>query len=246
MPLMQLKMLVLPAPLGPMMAKKSPALTSRLTPARAATPPKLSCRASRASSVIGAGAPKGCPETRSRAFAFLPEGPDGPEPRRRPRACEAGRASLSVAWGRAVTRAIAPEAKLRIAPRCRHAHGGRDEPPRLSHEASGVAWAGHERSAAVQRPPLGHHGDGDARLHPADPGHQRDQRRAPADPGRALGGRRRGVVGPHLLPRRQRHRPARHRLADDAPGPAAVLRPLHGALHRQLVPLRASRRRWSS
>src|SRR5438445_484509 len=40
MPLMQLKMLVLPAPLGPMMAKKSPALISRLTQARAATPPR--------------------------------------------------------------------------------------------------------------------------------------------------------------------------------------------------------------
>src|SRR5262245_35358785 len=47
MPLMQLKMLVLPAPLGPMTAKNSPALTSRLTPARAATPPKLRWRSSR-------------------------------------------------------------------------------------------------------------------------------------------------------------------------------------------------------
>src|SRR5262245_50820192 len=51
-PLMQLKMLVLPAPLGPMIAKKSPAGTSRLTPARAATPPKWSCNPSRASSAI--------------------------------------------------------------------------------------------------------------------------------------------------------------------------------------------------
>src|SRR4029450_13489252 len=49
---MQLKMLVLPAPLGPMMAKNSPRSTSRLTPARAATPPKLRCRLSRARSPI--------------------------------------------------------------------------------------------------------------------------------------------------------------------------------------------------
>src|SRR5919198_3788738 len=49
MPLRQLKMLVLPAPLGPMTAKKAPASTARLTPARAATPPKLRCRSSRAS-----------------------------------------------------------------------------------------------------------------------------------------------------------------------------------------------------
>src|SRR2546422_10022593 len=52
MPLMQLKMLVLPAPLGPMMAKKSSALTSRVTPARAATPPKFRCNCSRVSSAI--------------------------------------------------------------------------------------------------------------------------------------------------------------------------------------------------
>src|SRR5881628_4111104 len=52
MPLMQLKMLVLPAPLGPMMAKKSSALTSRVTPARAATPPKFRCNVSRVSSAI--------------------------------------------------------------------------------------------------------------------------------------------------------------------------------------------------
>src|SRR5712691_10991995 len=57
MPLMQLKMLVLPAPLGPMIAKKSPAAISRLTPARAATPPKLRCNPSRASSAIRAYAP---------------------------------------------------------------------------------------------------------------------------------------------------------------------------------------------
>src|SRR5713226_8705696 len=55
MPLMQLKMLVLPAPLGPMMAKKSLALTSRLTPASAATPPKLRCNPSKVSNVISAG-----------------------------------------------------------------------------------------------------------------------------------------------------------------------------------------------
>src|SRR6267142_3449515 len=61
MPLMQLKMLVLPAPLGPMMAKKSPALISRLTPARAATPPKLRCRFSRARSAIRS-CPPGCRE----------------------------------------------------------------------------------------------------------------------------------------------------------------------------------------
>src|SRR5215470_15380690 len=47
---MQLKMLVLPAPLGPMTAKNSPRWTSRLTPARAATPPKLRCKFSRARS----------------------------------------------------------------------------------------------------------------------------------------------------------------------------------------------------
>src|SRR5947207_11785172 len=51
MPLMQLKMLVLPAPLGPMTAKNWPASTARLTPPRAATPPKLRCRSSRASNV---------------------------------------------------------------------------------------------------------------------------------------------------------------------------------------------------
>src|SRR5215216_5300764 len=54
MPLMQLKMLVLPAPLGPMMAKKSVALTSRLTPARAITPPKRRCISSRVSNAIPA------------------------------------------------------------------------------------------------------------------------------------------------------------------------------------------------
>src|SRR4029434_9220200 len=57
MPLMQLKMLVLPAPLGPMMAKKSVALTSRLTPARAITPPKCRCISSRVSNAIPAPSP---------------------------------------------------------------------------------------------------------------------------------------------------------------------------------------------
>src|SRR5262249_37279520 len=52
MPLMQLKMLVLPAPLGPMMAWNSPAVTSRLTPASAATPPKFRCSPCRLSKVI--------------------------------------------------------------------------------------------------------------------------------------------------------------------------------------------------
>src|SRR3989442_2974709 len=47
---MQLKMLVLPAPFGPMIAKRSPAATSTLTPARADTTPKLSCNPSRPSS----------------------------------------------------------------------------------------------------------------------------------------------------------------------------------------------------
>src|SRR5436853_7012477 len=51
---MQLKMLVLPAPFGPMIAKRSPAPTSTLTPARAATPPKLRCNPSRASSAMRA------------------------------------------------------------------------------------------------------------------------------------------------------------------------------------------------
>src|SRR5437667_10319125 len=51
---MQLKMLVLPAPFGPMIAKRSPAATSTLTPARAATPPKLRCNPSRASSAMRA------------------------------------------------------------------------------------------------------------------------------------------------------------------------------------------------
>src|SRR5215831_10870093 len=49
---MQLKMLVLPAPLGPMTAKNWPRSTARLTPARAATPPKLRCRFSSARSPI--------------------------------------------------------------------------------------------------------------------------------------------------------------------------------------------------
>src|SRR6266851_4078316 len=57
MPLMQLKMLVLPAPLGPMMAKKSPALTASLTPAKAATPPKLRCNPSKVSNAIPTGPP---------------------------------------------------------------------------------------------------------------------------------------------------------------------------------------------
>src|SRR6266581_8389796 len=51
---MQLKMLVLPAPFGPMIAKRSPAATSTLTPARATTPPKLRCNPSRASSAMRA------------------------------------------------------------------------------------------------------------------------------------------------------------------------------------------------
>src|SRR5207249_2402694 len=59
---MQLKMLVLPAPLGPMMARNSWDATSRLTPDRAATPPKLRCRSSRASSAIfmNSSADSGC------------------------------------------------------------------------------------------------------------------------------------------------------------------------------------------
>src|SRR5690242_2855778 len=52
MPLMQLKMLVLPAPLGPMTARKSWGCTSRLTPARAVTPPKWRCTPSRLSSAM--------------------------------------------------------------------------------------------------------------------------------------------------------------------------------------------------
>src|SRR5437667_12235855 len=51
---MQLKMLVLPAPFGPMIAKRSPAATTTLTPPRAATPPKLRCNPSRASSAMRA------------------------------------------------------------------------------------------------------------------------------------------------------------------------------------------------
>jgi hypothetical protein len=38
---MQLRMLVFPAPLGPMTATISPSLTSKLTPERAETPPKF-------------------------------------------------------------------------------------------------------------------------------------------------------------------------------------------------------------
>src|SRR6266849_383215 len=96
MPLMQLKMLVLPAPLGPMMAKKSWAGTSRLTPDSAATPAKLRCSPSRASRAIrpsgpraprpgegkrqrGSGRPartwEGYPGIRTRAW--VPRRPDG-------------------------------------------------------------------------------------------------------------------------------------------------------------------------
>src|SRR2546426_9244975 len=52
MPLMQLRMLVLPAPFGPMIAKKSPVSTARLTPASAVTPPKFRCTSSRVSTAI--------------------------------------------------------------------------------------------------------------------------------------------------------------------------------------------------
>jgi hypothetical protein len=38
---MQFNILVFPAPLGPMTANISPSLTSKLTPERAATPPKF-------------------------------------------------------------------------------------------------------------------------------------------------------------------------------------------------------------
>jgi len=38
---MQLRMLVFPAPLGPMTASISPSFTSKLTPERADTPPKF-------------------------------------------------------------------------------------------------------------------------------------------------------------------------------------------------------------
>src|SRR5262245_55346502 len=89
MPLMQLKMLVLPAPLGPMMAKKSPAATSRLTPARATTPPKLRCRPSRASSAIPAKRSPGLAEAPRRRQHRSQGAPEVSKccARTRPRAC---------------------------------------------------------------------------------------------------------------------------------------------------------------
>src|SRR5512144_3161341 len=95
MPLMQLKMLVLPAPLGPMMARKSWGWTSRLTPERAATPPNWRYTPSRLSRATWIGparpggradgraprrsprpttVPKGCPGIPCRAST--PRGPD--------------------------------------------------------------------------------------------------------------------------------------------------------------------------
>src|SRR5215469_4181570 len=54
-------MLVLPAPLGPMTAKNWPRSTARLTPARAATPPKLRYRFSSARSPIRSCTPSSSP-----------------------------------------------------------------------------------------------------------------------------------------------------------------------------------------
>ena len=44
----RLKMVVLPAPLGPMMVKTSPGSTSKLTPSTARMPPKLMASSSAA------------------------------------------------------------------------------------------------------------------------------------------------------------------------------------------------------
>src|SRR5258706_1759319 len=95
---MQLKMLVLPAPLGPMIARKSWGWTSRLTGARVTTRPNWRYTVSRLSSAMASRrhardgrvpgkpprrslrptfAPKGCPEIPSRAW--LPRGPDSSE-----------------------------------------------------------------------------------------------------------------------------------------------------------------------
>src|SRR5262245_23074821 len=72
MPLMQLKMLVLPAPFGPMIARNSPSLTVRLTPANAATPPKWRCIPSRLSDAIPPPA-RANPVTRGRMLMKLGE-----------------------------------------------------------------------------------------------------------------------------------------------------------------------------
>ena len=104
--------------------------------------------------------------------------------------------------------------------------------------AVGVAWAGCERDGAVSRPSLGHHRDGDARVNPPDPGHQRHECRPSSDSGRALGRRRRGVVGRDVVPCCQRHRLARHRLAHGPAGAAPLLPPVHGALYRQFLSVR--------
>src|SRR5262245_11965146 len=78
MPLMQLKMLVLPAPLGPMIAKKSPGSTERLTPDSAATPPKCRCNSSRLRrAILGAGGPLDTPGPVNRPGGECTDAPEG-------------------------------------------------------------------------------------------------------------------------------------------------------------------------
>ena len=85
---------------------------------------------------------------------------------------------------------------------------------------------------------MGHHlvrhGGG---LH-AGPRHQRDQRGPPSPAGIALRRPRGSVLGPHLVPRRQRRHHPRHGLAGGAPRAQALLPHLRRPLHRQLLPLR--------
>src|SRR4029453_18445616 len=85
---------------------------------------------------------------------------------------------------------------------------------------------------------MGHHlvrhGGG---LH-AGPRHQRDQRGPPSPAGIALRRPRGSVLGPHLVPRRQRRHHPRHGLAGGAPPAQALLPHLCRPLHRQLLPIR--------
>ncbi len=106
-------------------------------------------------------------------------------------------------------------------------------------DARGCGGDAHRRRAAVGGPQVDHHRRRDARHHHAGARRHRDERRAAAHPGLAVGRRRRGLVGPHLLSRRQRHHPARHRVAGRRPGTQAVLPRLHHRVHAGLDAVRA-------
>ena len=83
-------------------------------------------------------------------------------------------------------------------------------------DGRGCGGDAHRRRAAVGGPQVDHHRRRDARHHHAGARRHRDQRRAAPHPGLALGRRRRDLVGPHLLSRRQRRHPARHRAGSPA------------------------------